>query len=289
MRNPSRFLLFFLWLVFFSSGLAAFAPWALAQSNEDPRTPWDKMSLQVGYFITTTNTSLRFGSGIGIEIEAEEFLGLDTTSDVFRVDGYWRFTKSRRHRIDLSWFSLNRSGQRVTDQDFVIEDPEGNEITIPAGSSVDAFFNLDIYKAEYSYSFFQDDRFDLAVVLGLYVMPIEAGFSSTGFIDYDLEEDFTAPLPVIGLRSDIALTPKWFVRSGFQVLYLEIDRFEGAIFQANAALEYLPWKHVGIGLGFDLLHLEIEAEGKEDYPGIDLRGNIEFTYAGLSVYGKVYF
>jgi hypothetical protein len=73
------------------------------------------------------------------------------------------------------------------------------------------------------------------------------------------------------------------------VLYLEIDQFEGSIFQANAALEYRPWKHIGLGLGFDLLHLQVEADGEEDYPGIDLRGNIEFTYAGLSVYGKIYF
>jgi hypothetical protein len=271
------------------AGFAVAAPAAYAESDDAPRTPWDKVSLQAGYFFTTTNTSLRFGSGIGIEIEAEELLGLDTTSDVFRVGGYWRFTKNRRHRLDLSWFSLNRSGERSVDQEFVIEDPDGNEITIPAGTRVDAFFNLDIYKAQYSYSFFQDDRIDLAFVVGLYIMPIEAGFSASGLIDYDLEEKFTAPLPVIGLRNDIALTPKWIVLSGFQVLYLEIDQFEGSIFQANAALEYRPWKHIGLGLGFDLLHLQVEADGEEDYPGIDLRGNIEFTYAGLSVYGKIYF
>jgi hypothetical protein len=271
------------------AGLAVAAPAALAESDDTSRTPWEKMSLEVGYFFTTTNTSLRFGSGIGIEIEAEELLGLDTTSDVFRVGGYWRFTKNRRHRLGLSWFSLNRSGQREVDQEFVIEDPDGNEITIPAGARVDAFFNLDIYKADYSYSFFQDDRIDLAFVFGLYVMPIEAGFSASGLIDYDLEEKFTAPLPVIGLRNDFALTPRWFIRSGFQVLYLEYDQFVGSIFQVNAALEYLPWQHVGLGLGFDLLRLQVEADGEDDYPGIDLRGNIEFTYAGLSLYGKIYF
>ena len=70
---------------------------------------------------------------------------------------------------------------------------------------------------------------------------------------------------------------------------MEIGRFEGTILQSSAALEYLPWKHIGFGLGSDLLHLEIEAEGKEDYPGIDFRGNIEFGYAGLMLYGKIFF
>jgi hypothetical protein len=47
-----------------------------------------------------------------------------------------------------------------------------------------------------------------------------------------------------------------------------------------AAVEYNPWKHVGMGLGFDLLGVRVEAEG-EDWPGIDLNGKVEFIYTGF--------
>jgi len=56
----------------------------------------------------------------------------------------------------------------------------------------------------------------------------------------------------------------------------------------NLALEYNVWKHVGLGLGYNIMRLDIEAEGK-DFPEIDLTGNIEFTYGGIQLYAKIYF
>lgn len=58
----------------------------------------------------------------------------------------WRLTKNRRHRLDFTWFSLKRDGQRRILDDIVIEDDEGNKIDIPAGITLEAFFDLDIYE-----------------------------------------------------------------------------------------------------------------------------------------------
>lgn len=84
----------------------------------------------------------------------------------------------------------------------------------------------------YSYSFFQDDRVDLAVSIGVYVMPIDFGVKVSGVLDEGGSEKFTAPLPVFGLR--------------------------------------------------------LEAEG-EDWPGIDLKGNVEFNYAGVQLYLRLFY
>jgi hypothetical protein len=53
-------------------------------------------------------------------------------------------------------------------------------------------------------------------------------------------------------------------------------------------VEYNPWRHVGIGLGFDALSMNLEAAG-EDWPGIDLNGEVDFTYTGLQLYARVFF
>jgi hypothetical protein len=45
---------------------------------------------------------------------------------------------------------------------------------------------------------------------------------------------------------------------------------------------------VGFGLGFNSFNLDIQANG-EDYPQIDFRGNINFNYAGLLLYAKMFF
>jgi hypothetical protein len=119
-------------------------------------------------------------------------------------------------------------------------------------------------------------------------MPIDFGIRVSGLVDDEGEEKFTAPLPVINLRMDIALTPKWFIRTGAQVFYLEYENFTGSILEFRTALEYNPWKHVGIGVGFDTFGFRLEADG-EDWPGIDLKGNVEFNYAGLQLYLRMFY
>ena len=274
--------------VFFVVSLLFTIQPAFAENPASQDTPWEKFSFNAGYFISSTNTNLSLGSGLGVTVDVEELLGLDTTNSVFRVDAFWRLTDNRRHRLDFTWFSFRRDGNRTIGQDIEYEDDEGNIITIPAGSQVNTKFDLDIYKAAYSYSFFQDDRMDFAANIGLYIMPIDIGINATGLINVDETERFTAPLPTLGIRMDFAITPKWFLRSGFDVFYLEVKEFTGAIYEAHVAVEYLPWKHLGFGLGFNTFNLDIEADG-EDYPQIDFVGELNFRYSGLLLYAKMFF
>jgi hypothetical protein len=45
---------------------------------------------------------------------------------------------------------------------------------------------------------------------------------------------------------------------------------------------------VGFGLGIENFSLGVEAEG-EDYPGIDLIGEIDYEYFGAMLYASFYF
>lgn len=262
---------------------------AFADETKKEQHPWEKMAFTFGGFLSDTNSSVRLGSGAGVDIDLEELLGMDSTNIVYRLDWHWRFTENRKHRINLNWFSLNRSGESTIAQDIEIPQKDGEDFTtIPAGTEVESYLNLDIYQLAYSYSFLQDNRIDLAAQFGLYVMPIDFGFEATGFADIDGDAKFTAPLPTFGLRMDIALTPKWFIRNGTQIFYLEYQEFKGAVFAAQGAIEYVPWKHFGIGLGVDTLQIRAEAKG-EDYPGIDFNGSVDVSYIGLQLYGRVFF
>lgn len=259
-----------------------------AQGGSHGDDPWEKVGVNLGVFLSALNTSFRIGSGIGVNIDVEEALDLDSSDTVFRADAMWRFTDNRRHRLDFTWFSFRRDGSRTIGQDITIEDKDGNPITIEAGTNVDANFDLDIYELAYSYSFIQDERIDLAAGIGLYIMPIDLGLRAAGAVETDESENFTAPLPVLGLRMDIAITPQWFIRTGSQVFYAQYDNFTGSVVELRVAVEYNPWQHVGIGLGFDTLKVRLEADG-EDWPGVDLRGNVEFDYAGLQLYLRCFF
>ena len=255
---------------------------------EQQKDPWETYAIMIGGFFSNVDTSVRFGSGVGFDLDAEELLDVDSKTSVFRVGGLWRFTDTKRHRLDLSWFAFHRDGSSTILNEIEIEDKNGNIITIDPDTDVDTLINIDIFQLAYSYSFLQDDRIDLAAVFGLFIMPIDIELEVTGLGGEEGTLDFTAPLPSFGLRMDFALTPKWFFRSGTQIFYLEYQSFKGSLLATHGAVEYMPWDRISFGLGIDSFMLKIEAED-EDYPYIDLRGNVEFHYVGLQLYARISF
>lgn len=78
----------------------------------------------------------------------------------------------------------------------------------------------------------------------------------------------TAPLPVVGLGINVALTPKWIVMASTDLIYLEISNYKGAIQNNMAGVEYRPFKNVGFGFRTESLRLGIEVDKKSDIPGL---------------------
>lgn len=247
--------------------------------------PWKKFSFSVGGFFNAMDSSVRIGTkNIGLEVDVEDALGFDTTTAVFRMNTFWRFKKNLRHRLDLSWFAIRRDGSKTLLEDFEIGDTE-----FPVNTVIESNFDIDVFRAGYSYSFFQDERMDLAVAGGLYIMPISFKISASGVFEGEEKADITAPLPTLGLRLDYSITPKWFLRNHFGVFYLQISDYRGGIMSGGSAIEWQPFKHVGLGLGFEYFRLGIEAENDSNYPGIDFSGSIKFHYFGAQLFVKMFF
>ena len=196
-----------------------------ADENENEGKPWERFSFNLGGFITSINSDVSLGAkGLGIEVNLEDALDMDSSVSVFRVDGLWRFSRNLRHRLDLGWFDISRDGSTTLLQDIEIGDT-----IFPLGTEVTSSFDLQVFKGAYSYSFFQDDRMDIGVSFGLFVMPVAFKIDAFGAFEGHERESITAPLPVLGLRADFAITPKLFLKYHLDFFYLEIDQFEGAV------------------------------------------------------------
>lgn len=271
--------------------LSSFLLWTPSLFAEEEK-PWKRFNVNLGAFFNLNDSKVRLGGeGIGVEIDAEELLGLDTNTRTFRLDGFWRFTKKRRHRLDFTWYRNRRSGEGTVDEALEI-----GGITIPVGASLDTEFNFDLYKLGYSYSFFQDKRIDLGVGGGLYVLPTEFKLKATAeaggstIFDETIKETFAAPLPVIGIRADIAITPRWFLRNRADFFYLEIGDYRGGIVDTSVAVEYQPFKHVGFGLGWNNFRVRVEAkEDNNNIPGASFKGTFQYQNAGFLLYLKANF
>ncbi|MCF8067847.1 MAG: hypothetical protein K9L30_04610 [Desulfobacterales bacterium] len=260
-----------------------FSP-ALADTEIEEDLPWEKFSFNLGGFVASLDSDAQIspdGLGVGVTVDIEEALGLETSINVFRLDSFYRFGRTNRHRFDFSYFDFRRSSEKILQKDIDIFD---NTYTV--GTTVDSYWNLRIFKGEYSYSFFQDERIDIAGSLGLFVMPLEIGINAAGS-GYE-EQEITAPLPTLGIRTDFAITPKLFLKQSIDVFYLEYDSFKGSLVDLLIAIEYNIWDHVGLGLGYNVFEFNLETED-EDYPEIDFTGEIGFHYNGLLLYGKIFF
>jgi len=262
--------------------LVVFAP--ISSIAADSTGPWEKFSIQGGAFFAGLNNQVQVGSeSAGVLVDLEKALGLDVQNTVFRLGALYRIGETRRHRVDLDYLYFNRSASTTIGQDIVVDN-----VPITAGTKVDTTFNYQIIRAAYSYSFFQDDRMDLAASIGLFVMPIKFEMSASGLGSSEGDFNFTAPLPALGLRGDFAITPRWMLRTNLDFFYLEYQSFTGLLVDTRVAVEYNPWDHWGFGLGFDNFRVKLEAEDK-DYPGVDFQGVIKSQFLGVQVYARYFF
>lgn len=255
-----------------------------AESSDPADQPWDRFSFNLGGYIADINSSVTLGSGtlgLGASVDVEEALGLDSSMSVLKAGVRYRFGSTRRHVLGLQYYDFRRSSTKTLETDITWHDK-----TYTAGTTVESYLDIAILKAGYSYAFFQDDRISLAASIGLFVTPIDAGIRAAG--GGTEEESITAPLPVVGMSFDFAITPKLFLKQSLEVFYLEIGDFKGSINTFTIACEYNFWKNVGFGIGYDMFDLKIEANGS-DYPNIDFIGKVEFQYSGLLLYTKIYF
>lgn len=244
---------------------------------------WERFSINLGGFLTSLNSDIQLGSqkvGLGVIINVEDALGLKTASNVLRSEMLYNFGKRRRSTAGLEYFGLFRSSSKVLETSIEI----GDQI-FPIGTEVNSRYNLQIFKGTYSYSFYQDERVKLDASIGLFVMP--TAFSINAKELSEKATDFVAPLPVLGIATIFAVTPKLYLEQSVDFLYLKISNFKGVITDVNFRFEYNAWKHFGFGAGLNTFRLDIEAyDDKDNF--FDFKGNLKTGYRGLLFYVKYY-
>ena len=244
----------------------------------------NRFIFSAGGFISGVNSGVRIGSkqlGAGLDINLEDALGLDATNFIFRLNSMYVFGKKRRHGIKGSYFAFLRSAYKKLETEIEFED-----VIYPIGTELNSTFNFSIIKLAYDYAFFADDRINMGLSAGLYIMPITFSITVVGEPKNQIA-DFIAPLPYAGLRSDFKILPKLFLKQGMDVLYVKFDNYSGAILDINIRIEHNTWKHFGFGGGLDFYKVMVRSETNSG--SYDFVGNVQISYSGVLLYAKYYF
>ena len=246
---------------------------------------WPRYSLEAGFYATNINSNFRLGAerlGIGLEINFEDALGLNTSSLTVTGNFLYRFSKNRRSAMQVSYFQISRKASKTLEANLEIRDT-----VFTAGTTLGTKFTLSVVQLDYCYSILLDDRVNLYASFGFYVVPLSFSFNRDD--KRSEKSDFTAPLPNLGFGTYIYLTPKLLIIQRLNVLYLKVPNYEGGMTDIHVGLEYQPWKRFAFGAGYNAFNINIEATKDATLLVGDLIGNIGYKQNGLIVYAAVNF
>jgi hypothetical protein len=246
---------------------------------------WDKFKISIGGFTSRSSSDVQLNNtntGVGVVVNLEDSLNVQSKFDTGRLDTLYRWGETGRHQVEFHYFNSNRNGVRTLAQDLTIGDN-----TYPAGTTLTTDFDLWFANLDYAYAVLQNDNVRLALSAGLHTTGIGLSINSGAF-GVSEDQSFTAPLPVVGFRLDVALAKNWKLRSSFDLFYLEYDSYSGGLTDSYFGVEWNPFKHVGFGLGYNNIVYRVEGEGSEPN-GMNFNGKIDLNISGLLLYARYFF
>ncbi len=263
--------------------LALMSSNSIAQdSNAHSDTQWDRFSVSVGGFFATYNSGIVFASqqlGLGVVIDIEDALGLESSQLALRGNVNYAFGKTLKHSASVGYFSIFRNSKKTLESDLDL-----GGVLFPEGTEIKSSFDLTILRAKYEYLFYKDDRVLLGASFGLFIMPI--GLKVNALNSQEKITQFTAPLPLLGVRTDFKISDKIYLKQSVEVLYISFTNFTGSLLDLNIAVEHKTFDHVAFGLGFNSNRFNFKVRNPDS--NLDFFGNINLEYTGVLFYGKYY-
>jgi len=210
-------------------------------------------------------------------------LGIDDGNITPYFGFRWRFTD--RWRLSFNYFGLDNDGSVRKDFDELIF----GDIRATGFLGVDTDFETDFYVTQVGYSFLKNNRGELGVGAGLHVVNFDTSLTVSGDINGiggSVESDsaeLTVPLPNILGYGTYAFTPKLSLDGSIGWFGLDYNNYSGNLITLTANLEYRLTDHVGIGVGYNYVDMDltIEESRREDNYNLEYKGPVLYVSAGF--------
>ncbi len=141
---------------------------------------------------------------------------------------------------------------------------------------------LRVLKADYTFGVLSRERSFLGITGGLYVAQTALSLTAPS-VDASESGDITAPLPVLGVRGDYAITDRFTLRGAAQWFGWETDETKGTLRDFYVGADYGFGRRMAVGLAYNEVSMSLGAQ--ED----SFRGRLDWGYDGLLLYFKLAF
>lgn len=237
-----------------------------------------KVQLTFGLFLSSINSTAQLNTNtgnFGTIINLETAFKLPDARNLFRLNGLYRF--NNMHSVEGYYYALNRSGSSVTLDSLIFGD-----LTININSSVEAFFNATLFGTKYRYSVHNDESVEAGFSAGLSFLDISVGLA-VQLLNQEKSDEYNDLLflPVIGFFNRINITDNLIFRSNVDMFALDIERYDGVLFDFGLSLEYLFLQRFALGISYNAYTLDVQFDAKES-------GRLIYSHKGLMFFGKVF-
>jgi len=201
-------------------------------------------------------------------------------ADRVRLDSFWRFGDSGRHKVKAIVFDMRRDNSRTFDRDI-----EWGGDTYPTSAKIEAEVSFTVIEGAYEYAFIRREKYELAASIGLHYTDLSATLSaeaetSAGQLEGDISNtaSVVAPLPALGLRGIWDLSHNFWLDATAQYFALSVDDIDGSLKDYRVLVTWQPKKWLGVGLGYNRFTLDV-ALSKDDF-----NGALDWTYSGPMIF-----
>jgi hypothetical protein len=230
----------------------------------------DGTSVNVGVYLANYDTTVRKSSDdvLGTRIDLEDDLGMDSDDEVARFAIAVR--PWPKHRFFFSYMDMDRNGDQALDEDITFDG-----ITFPAGTQVGSKLDLGMYRGGYTWSFLQNDSWELGLSLGLYLIDLDVRLEST---DHQIRADdsTTEAFPMVGFTGTWLVSDDWLISGTAEAFSIDSGNTDGDFYNLRLIAEYAVTEKLSIGAGYDLVSIDAKDTKKND--------SIDYEYDGALIF-----
>jgi hypothetical protein len=241
----------------------------------------DDFIFAAGAFLPNKTLKIRVDGSVPEQgVDFDEVVDLSSDQSTANASLRWRF--GEKWSISGQYFKTDDAGSAE-----LVEELHWEDYVLRVGSNVGAGVGSKVARLFFGREMSAGPRHELGLGAGLHWLEISAfvegeffiNDESTGFRRESVSAD--APLPNIGAWYWYALSPRWLITTRVDWLAASIGDYSGSLWNANAGINFQPWRNVGIGLSYQLFELDIDVDKSDWHGGADLTYHGPFL--GLNV------
>jgi hypothetical protein len=212
--------------------------------------------------------------GLGTFVDFENDIGLKRTNVIGQFA--FRMHISERWALEAEYFSLNRDGEKQLSRTI-----DWGNLSFPIDAAVRGSSDLEDFRISVGYSFFRRKDKEIGFGIGAHVMSLDAALTTRNLGSERASQ--SAPLPVLTMYSQIALTDRWLFRVRVDRLSLDTGEVDGSVFSSATDFVYQPWRHFGVGLGYRDINMQVSSTGDS------WRGKAQIRHTGPYLFASTTF